>query len=75
MKVVYLTWGETPRNDGVYGSQVIKLVQLLSDNEIKIELVAGLPILNRKLFEFNKKKRIQKLLMKFSYLLVSILTF
>ena len=24
MKVIYLTWGETPRSYGVFGSQVIR---------------------------------------------------
>lgn len=47
MKVIYLTWGETPRDSGVYGSQVVS--QLISNQQqissAKFALVSGLPII------------------------------
>jgi glycosyltransferase involved in cell wall biosynthesis len=46
MKVIYLTWGETPRVSGVYGSQVLKQLRAIQDAIPSSEflLVAGLPI-------------------------------
>ena len=45
MKVVYLTWGETPRLSGVYKSQVINLLSRFNET-IDISLISGLPIIN-----------------------------
>lgn len=45
MKVVYLTWGETPRLSGVYKSQVINLLSRFNET-IDVCLISGLPIIN-----------------------------
>ncbi len=48
MKIIYLTWGETPRSHGVFGSQVIgqfaQTKQLLPDAEFR--LVSGVPVVH-----------------------------
>jgi len=48
MKVVYLTWGETPRSYGVYGSQVlnqfIETFKITEDSEFYF--IAGVPIIH-----------------------------
>src|SRR5688572_15969322 len=50
-RVVYLTWGETPRSIGVYGSQVIEqLSHLGALGSQRIKLIAGLPLAHSGLF-------------------------
>lgn len=48
MKIIYLTWGETPRLNGVYGSQVLGQINRISklDKSIDISLYCGLPLIN-----------------------------
>lgn len=48
MKIVYLTWGEIPRNNGVFKSQVLALCDNLSA-KIDIRLISALPIIYRDL--------------------------
>lgn len=47
MKVIYLTWGETPRSHGVYGSQVVTQLghtkNAIPDSQFL--LVSGLPVI------------------------------
>jgi glycosyltransferase involved in cell wall biosynthesis len=52
MKVVYLTWGETPRSYGVFGSQAIGQfieTQKLSPNS-KFHFISAVPIIHSGLF-------------------------
>jgi glycosyltransferase involved in cell wall biosynthesis len=55
MKVIYLTWGETPRTTGVYGSQVIAQLCSIREHlpESKIALVTGLPLIFSGLYREN----------------------
>ena len=48
MKVTYLTWGETPRSYGVFGSQVIGQVRATRNffPDVSIDLVSGVPIIH-----------------------------
>lgn len=48
MRITYLTWGETPRSYGVFGSQVIGQVKATRNfsSEVNIELVSGVPIIH-----------------------------
>ncbi|NND03377.1 MAG: glycosyltransferase [Acidimicrobiia bacterium] len=47
MRVLYLTWGETPRISGVYGSQVVRLLGYLNGRDRPlVDLCAGVPIVN-----------------------------
>jgi hypothetical protein len=48
MKITYLTWGETPRSYGVFGSQVIGQIKATRNfsSEVNIELVSGVPIIH-----------------------------
>ena len=52
MRVMYLTWGETPKKDGIFGSQVIQqLVETSSQhNNANFLLVSGLPLANSGFF-------------------------
>lgn len=47
MKVVYLTWGETPRTTGVFGSQVISQLKTIHEHapESQFWLISGIPII------------------------------
>ena len=47
MRAIYLTWGETPRTSGVYGSQVIRQLKAIKQKMPSSEfvLVSGLPII------------------------------
>lgn len=48
INVMYLTWGETPRSFGVFGSQVVSQLcaTLEASSDVSIKLVAGLPVLH-----------------------------
>jgi glycosyltransferase involved in cell wall biosynthesis len=48
IKTVYLTWGETPRSYGIYGSQVVGMLTNLAARHdlLKPHLLAGLPIVH-----------------------------
>lgn len=48
MKILYLTWGETPRKSGVYGTQVLKQISFLHkySNQLTIKLVCAIPLIN-----------------------------
>lgn len=48
MNIIYLTWGETPRASGVYGTQVISQLEAIKkeSKNIKIKLIAGIPIIH-----------------------------
>lgn len=82
MKVLYLTWGETPRLAGVYKSQVINLISKF-DKNIDINLISGLPIINsgftREKFKYWKIlkdiKKYLKLTNNSSFELIPILGF
>lgn len=47
-RVVYLTWGETPRSYGLYRSQVIETVCALADTlpATEFALIAGVPLIH-----------------------------
>jgi glycosyltransferase involved in cell wall biosynthesis len=47
MKIIYLTWGETPRSHGVYGSQVITQLGYTKNAipDSQFLLVSGLPVI------------------------------
>lgn len=68
MKVVYLTWGETPRSYGVFGSQVIgQFVNITK--EIKsgsFYFISGVPIVHSGLVreKWNYKSELQKVKQK-----------
>lgn len=49
MKIIYLTWGETPRFAGVYNSQILQLIKRLQ-SKVDIYLISGLPLINSGLF-------------------------
>jgi glycosyltransferase involved in cell wall biosynthesis len=64
MKIIYLTWGETPRSSGVYNSQVIQLLKHIQ-NHVELFLIAGLPIIHsgffrEKIFYFRVLNSIKK---------------
>lgn len=65
MKVCYLTWGETPRSYGVYGSQVIKQFVYIHKLFPKspFEFLAALPIINSGLIreKWRYPKQIHKI--------------
>lgn len=74
MKVVYLTWGETPRAHGVYGSQVIKqfkeTVTLISDCES--HFIAAVPIVHsgltrEKMGYIDELRKVKQLLGSISF--------
>lgn len=48
VKVVYLTWAETPRTYGIYRSQVIDIITKIRDSsdDVSVELLAGLPVIH-----------------------------
>lgn len=48
MNIIYLTWGETPRTHGVYGTQVIDQLSFIHSAmpESNIALVCAVPIIN-----------------------------
>lgn len=80
MKVIYLTWGETPRASGVYGSQVISQLKNINDSSsnIQITLVAGLPIIHSGLIREKLKysseiKKIKQNLSPLNFNLIRIL--
>ena len=64
MKVVYLTWGETPRTSGVFGSQVINQLKKIYDHSPKSQfwLISGIPIvfsgLTQEKFAYVKEMKI-----------------
>ena len=81
MKVIYLTWGETPRASGVYGSQVIAQLKNISDsaNDIKLTLVAGLPFIHSGLVREKLKysleiKKIKKNISPLNFNKITILS-
>lgn len=61
MRILYLTWGETPRSYGVFGSQVV--AQLAHNKELapeaEFKLVSGVPLVHsgfvREKFEYPKE--------------------
>lgn len=66
MKIIYLTWGETPRSHGVFGSQVIgqfaQTKKLVPDAQFM--LVSGVPVVHsglvrEKLRYFDELKKIR----------------
>jgi hypothetical protein len=69
IKVAYITWGETPRSYGVFGSQVVEQISRIARNHfdtIEMHFLAFLPIIHsgwiREKFgyfsEINKVKKI-----------------
>lgn len=66
MQLVYLTWGETPRGSGVYGSQVIgQLLSISRNAKIHTTLIAGLPLIHsglvkEKLAYFSELRNIRQ---------------
>ena len=48
MKIIYLTWGETPRCYGVYGTQVIKQFTKIKENftQNKYYFISAVPIIH-----------------------------
>ncbi|WP_417365318.1 glycosyltransferase [Flavobacterium beibuense] len=72
MKIVYLTWGETPRSYGVYNSQVIG--QFVETKKIMPEaeffFIAGLPIIHSGLV--REKRRYKEELKKIKFRLTNI---
>jgi len=48
VRVIYLTWGETPRASGVYGSQVVAQLDAIQRELVggELMLVAGLPLIH-----------------------------
>src|SRR5690606_20724497 len=65
MKVVYLTWGETPRSYGVFGSQVIgqfvETQKCTQDDDF--HFVSGVPIIHSGLIreKWNYRKEIDNI--------------
>lgn len=57
MKIMYLTWGETPRSYGVYASQVIRqfVANSLADNTSTYSFVAGVPLINSSLIREGRR--------------------
>lgn len=51
MNIMYLTWGETPRSYGVFGSQVVQqfISNALQKKDHNYSFVAGVPIINSSL--------------------------
>lgn len=81
MKVIYLTWGETPRASGVYGSQVISQLKNIYNavDDIQVVLVAGLPIIHsglirEKLKYFSEIKEIKKNLLPIDFNIIKIIS-
>jgi hypothetical protein len=68
LKVAYITWGETPRSYGVFGSQVIELVSRIAKNHseaIEMHFLAFLPVIHsgwirEKLGYFNEIVKVKK---------------
>ncbi|HAS6178824.1 TPA: glycosyltransferase [Vibrio vulnificus] len=80
MKVMYLTWGETPRSYGVFGSQVIRqffeTANLMPNHEF--HMVSGLPLLNsaivrEKLSYFDELKKVRAMLGNVKFELIPIM--
>jgi hypothetical protein len=48
MKIIYLTWGETPRSYGVFGSQVINQLvsNYKSNKDSQFHLVSAVPLIH-----------------------------
>ena len=68
MKVMYLTWGETLRSSGVYGTQVLNQVSEINkalskrNDGSEINFISGMPLLNSGFFRERKNyyKQIEK---------------
>ncbi len=81
MKVVYLTWGETPRGYGVFGSQVIKQ---FSETKKKMptsefHFLSGVPLIHsgmtREKFGYiDELKKVKKMLSGISFGMIPIFT-
>lgn len=82
MKVIYLTWGETPRSYGIFTSQVInQFVETYrcADSNDKFYFVSGVPIIHSGLIRekfsyFNELKVIRELLSKIKFSFIPIFT-
>lgn len=82
MKVIYLTWGETPRSHGIFTSQVInQFVETYrcADSNDKFYFVSGVPIIHSGLIRekfsyFNELKVIRELLSKIKFSFIPIFT-
>ena len=49
IKVIYLTWGETPRSYGLFRSQIIDVVSKIQEEykeSVEIDVLSGLPIIH-----------------------------
>jgi hypothetical protein len=70
IKVAYITWGETPRSYGVFGSQVIEQVSRIAKNHldsIDMHFIAFLPVIHsgwvrEKFGYFNEIANVKKIL-------------
>ena len=75
LKVAYITWGETPRSYGVYGSQVIEQVSRIAKNHsdtIEMHFLAFLPVIHsgwirEKLDYFNEITKLKKILINVKF--------
>lgn len=74
MKIIYLTWGETPRSYGVFGSQVIN--QFVSNcklnKDCECHLISAVPLIHsgfvrEKVGYFDEIKKIKSLLGNISF--------
>lgn len=81
MKIMYLSWGETPRSYGVFGSQVIEqLVEISAAMPAtKFLFVAAVPVIHSGLVRekfryFNELKKIREKLGKIEFKWISITT-
>ncbi len=79
MNIIYLTWGETPRSYGVYGSQVIGqfVANARAQSQHNYHLVAGVPIVNSSLIREgraykNETLKIKKMLGDVSFQKIAI---
>jgi len=78
-KIVYLTWGETPRSYGVFGSQVIgqfNNTAQLSKND-KFYFIAAVPLIHSGLLRekfkyFDELAKVKKLLNNITFLWIPI---
>jgi glycosyltransferase involved in cell wall biosynthesis len=80
MKIIYLTWGETPRSYGIFGSQVIG--QFVASKQLKADsaefnFISAVPIVHsgfvrEKLNYFNEIKKVRKLLNQIPFSIIPI---
>lgn len=79
MNIMYLTWGETPRSYGVFGSQVVQqfIRNALQKKDCNYSFVAGVPVINSSLLRegrsyYKQIKRLKQMLDNIPFLRVPI---